>query len=162
MRGRVAELAARGMSRMRHRALGQPKVVRVGTGDKAKPAVDGPQSTRTLARLVGRPRGFCAQREHPEQTAVRELREETGLAVRLLGLAGIWLDSYPARHRPNPECTLNIYYFAELEDEDQESPPDPHEVAEVAWLSSEGIPEQLAFPVHIRPAVESWRRFIAR
>lgn len=42
------------------------------------------------------PGGFLESGEHPEQGAIRELREETGLNIRLNGLLGMYMDRYGA------------------------------------------------------------------
>lgn len=107
------------------------------------------------------PGGFCGQREHPEQTAVREIKEETGFDVALVGLAGIWLDDYPVPYRATPECTLNIYYFAQLVDPEQIADPDPLEVVEIRWAPPDDVPRPLAFPAHLEHAVEAWTKRVA-
>src|SRR4051794_4274090 len=37
------------------------------------------------------PGGFCEPREHPAAAAEREVREETGLEVRVADLVGMWI-----------------------------------------------------------------------
>ncbi|MEZ4872146.1 MAG: NUDIX hydrolase [Bdellovibrionales bacterium] len=58
------------------------------------------------------PGGMVEKGEHPEQTAIREVYEETGLSVRITGLIGI-------RHRIEKDHSANIYYIykAEVADE---------------------------------------------
>src|SRR4051794_9847453 len=40
------------------------------------------------------PGGFCGHDERPEDAAVREALEETGIAIRVTDLLGIWVDAY--------------------------------------------------------------------
>jgi len=40
------------------------------------------------------PGGFLEAGEHPEDGAVREVQEETGLKVRLRGFFGAYIDTY--------------------------------------------------------------------
>jgi ADP-ribose pyrophosphatase YjhB (NUDIX family) len=51
------------------------------------------------------PGGFLNPWEHPADGAAREVREETGLEVRLTRLLAVEVDSYEARG-----YTLNLYY----------------------------------------------------
>jgi 8-oxo-dGTP diphosphatase len=103
------------------------------------------------------PGGFCAIGEHPIETAVREVREETGLAIAVTGFLGIWNDEYgrAAQGEP-PEATLNVYYHA-VTLGGVAAVNDPAEVAEVGWFTPEdGLPTELAFPTHSRAALDAW------
>ena len=101
------------------------------------------------------PGGFCEPGEHPIQTAERELREETGLRVRVTGFLGIWPDRYETPGA-TPILTLNIYYHAQLV-EDGVAKPDPREVAELRWCPADQLPTSVAFPGHIVPLLQAWR-----
>src|SRR5262245_24962591 len=59
------------------------------------------------------PGGFCGTDEHPIATAEREVGEETGLAIRITGILGMWMDEYgpPTAESPR-KTTLNIYFHA--------------------------------------------------
>ena len=57
------------------------------------------------------PGGFCESTEHPARTAQREVFEETGLEIEIVGFLGIWLDEYPDGDEITKR-TLNIYYHA--------------------------------------------------
>src|SRR5688500_18231563 len=67
------------------------------------------------------PGGFCDLREHPADTAVREVREETGFDVETAGLVGMWIDDYG----DTGNVTLNIYFHARVVG--GELDPDPEE-----------------------------------
>jgi 8-oxo-dGTP diphosphatase len=104
------------------------------------------------------PGGFCEEHEHPEATARRETREETGLDVRLTELLGMWIDTYGDGDQP--ESTLNIYYRAVPTDSSQEPHPLP-EASEFRWFSPEALPSKLAFE-HAREALDAWQRIDRR
>jgi 8-oxo-dGTP diphosphatase len=106
------------------------------------------------------PGGFCGLDEHPISTAERELLEETGLVVRITGLLGMWLDAYdddPTREAR--KLTLNIYYHA-VPVGAISLTPDAAEVADVGWFAADALPSNLAFPHHIVPVLEAWRRAV--
>jgi ADP-ribose pyrophosphatase YjhB (NUDIX family) len=107
------------------------------------------------------PGGFCEPDEHPLDAAVREVFEESGLRVRVTGYLGIWIDDYGANTDGGlATITFNVYYHA-VPDGDLTLRVDPAEVAEAAWFLPDEIPEQLAFPDHIGPAVTAWKRALA-
>ncbi|HLF99739.1 MAG TPA: NUDIX domain-containing protein [Acidimicrobiia bacterium] len=97
------------------------------------------------------PGGFCEVDEHPEVTAVREVREETGFDVVVTGLVGMWIDAYPPA-----EVTLNIYFHAAVSGGDAK--PDSAEVAELAWFEPLALPaaEEMAFPEHAGLVLAAW------
>ncbi len=65
------------------------------------------------------PGGFLEAAEHPEAGALRELREETGLAITITGLLGIYLDGYFYDDPARGETTLNLCYLATADGEPQ-------------------------------------------
>jgi ADP-ribose pyrophosphatase YjhB (NUDIX family) len=95
------------------------------------------------------PGGYLEADEHPEAGARRELREETGLRVRLGRLLGVYLD----RHvRPT---TLNFYYLAAVIG-GRERPAD--EAMALGWFAADEVPRRIAYPGHARRVLADWRR----
>jgi len=106
------------------------------------------------------PGGFCAVDEHPSETAVREVLEETGLAIEITGLLGVWRDDYPSVRSSEPtEVTLNLYYHA-VPLAGSAVPADPAEVSEVGWFRPVELPRELAFPGHIPRVLDAWREAV--
>ena len=97
------------------------------------------------------PGGFCEKHEHPSDTAVRELREETGLEGETTGLVGMWIDDYGA----TGEVCLNIYFTARITGGAERA--QPGEVAEIGWFAPDELPEDLAFPAHEGLVLDAWR-----
>lgn len=98
------------------------------------------------------PGGFLEEDEHPEPGAVREVREETGLEVRLTELFGFYMDRY-SYDDTGAHC-LNIYFMAEIVG-GQEQPAD--DAAELAWFTPDELPEEIAFD-HARVVLADWVR----
>jgi ADP-ribose pyrophosphatase YjhB (NUDIX family) len=96
--------------------------------------------------LWGSPGGFCEHGEHPADTVVREVREETGLEVEVEDYLGTWVDVY-ADDPGDPEAgVINVaYYTASLASDAPES-LDPAEVSELGWFAPDELPAGLAPP----------------
>ena len=102
------------------------------------------------------PGGFCGPREHPAAAAAREVREETGLPVRVGAVLGMWIDTYAPEGRDADKVTLNIYFHAAAEGL-VEARTDPNEVAEIGWFAPDELPEDVAFPGHVPAVLSAWR-----
>ena len=94
------------------------------------------------------PSGFVECDERPEDAAVREVKEETGLDVALEGLLGI----YTYRDDPRGPGILILYRGHAVGGE--LSPC--HEVTEVAFFAPDSLPTDIAFASH-RRALAEWR-----
>jgi ADP-ribose pyrophosphatase YjhB (NUDIX family) len=93
------------------------------------------------------PGGFIEPNEHPQDAVRRELLEETGLAVEVGPLAGIFTDVYG----DEGIATLNLFYRAECSGGVEQANDD---VSEILWLRPEQIdPERFAFGC----CREAWR-----
>ena len=95
------------------------------------------------------PGGFLADGEHPEAGAVRELREETGLEVRLTGMIGIFMDAYGA----TGDGTLNVFYAGEVVSGQEAAGSD---ATVLRWFAIDGIPDNVAFECN-RQAIRVWK-----
>ena len=88
------------------------------------------------------PGGFLEEDEEALDGLRRELREETGLEIEPLELAGIWADRYGGGD--NATATLNLYWTARIVSGE---PTAADDVAELRWFSLDDLPpdEELAF-----------------
>lgn len=78
--------------------------------------------------------GFLKLGEDPKKGAIREVKEETGLDVKLTHFIGVYID----RYRTTQEFTFNLYYVGEIVG-GKMNPQD--DVAELKWFSLDDLPE---------------------
>lgn len=97
------------------------------------------------------PAGFMEWDEHPTQTAVREVKEETGLDIKLNGLFEI----YSGNDDPRNNAIL-ILYLADVIGGKLEAMDD---ALEVKYFSFDEIPDDLAFESHIQTIRDYKKRF---
>jgi len=95
------------------------------------------------------PGGFLEAEEAPEDGAVREAREETGLRVRVDELIGVYHD------KNSDDYTFNAYYRAHPVGGRERAGDDADEMR---WFPLRSIPRRLAFPGHTRAVMRDWRR----
>lgn len=108
------------------------------------------------------PAGFCDGDEHPILTAEREIVEESGIHVRVVGFLGIWTDDYGPPAAGSPRESISVAYYHAVPLEAESRPPDPEEVSEVRWFSWDELPADLAPPRSFPPVLAAWRSaFIA-
>jgi mutator protein MutT len=87
------------------------------------------------------PKGHIEDGETPEQTAVREVKEETGITgtvVRPLGSIDYWFVAENRRVHKTVHHYLLTALSGELSDEDTE-------VTEVAWVALDDLDDRLAY-----------------
>lgn len=113
--------------------------------------IDGPED-RQMAALIGRldrrgrmlwslPKGHIELGETAEQTAIREVAEETGLqgsVLASLGSIDYWFVTEGRRVHKTVHHYLMRFLGGELSDEDVE-------VSEVAWVPLKELPHRLAY-----------------
>ncbi len=86
------------------------------------------------------PAGFLENDETVEQTALREVKEETNLNIRLNGLFGV----YSADDNPDKKILLVVYRGDLIS-----GTPEPGDDAEEAgYFPLQGLPENIAFRCH--------------
>jgi ADP-ribose pyrophosphatase YjhB (NUDIX family) len=107
--------------------------------------------------LWGSPGGFTEPGERPEDTVVREVREETGLAVEVERYLGTWVDVY-ADDPDEPDAgIINVAYFTAVPTAGAHGRGDPAEVSEIAWFGWDELPGDLAPPGTLREVLAAAR-----
>ena len=106
------------------------------------------------------PGGFMEAHESPEQAAIRELLEETGLAITNLEYLCAVPDIYgppppPGSDGIEPDFTLNIYFLARADSGTAHADDD---AAEVRWFPLNALPPdaEMAF-THQRDVMSALR-----
>ncbi len=86
------------------------------------------------------PAGFMEWSEHPEQTAVRELEEETGLIVELNG----FFEVYSGSDDPRSNSILLLYLAKRVGGELRAA----DDALDVRFFSFDDLPDKIAFESH--------------
>lgn len=89
--------------------------------------------------------GFVERGEHPQETAVRELKQETGLDINITKLFGIYTGTFPSD--TDPFYIITMVYLAECNSDKVEAHDD---VMECRWFSKEEVPTKIAFDSNTR------------
>lgn len=98
------------------------------------------------------PAGFMEWQEHPAQTAVREVGEETGLKIELVS----FFEVYSGNDDPRANAVL-ILYLARATGGELKAADD---ALEVAYFDPHETPSNIAFEAH-RRAIADYRKLIA-
>lgn len=98
------------------------------------------------------PAGFMEAGERPEQTAVRELQEETGVIAQLTGLFGV----YAGFDDPRVRAVLILYTGIATGGEARAG----DDASELEWFPLDALPDDLAFASH-RQALAEFRERLA-
>lgn len=96
------------------------------------------------------PAGYMEWKEHPRETAIRELAEETGLNVRLISL----FDVYSGTDDPRANAIL-VLYLADVVGGDMKPADD---ALDVRYFPLDHLPEKIAFTAHIEALDDYIRR----
>ncbi|MFQ6008813.1 MAG: NUDIX hydrolase [Candidatus Zixiibacteriota bacterium] len=97
------------------------------------------------------PAGFLEWNEHPTQTAVREVNEETGLDIRLTS----FFDVYTGYDDPRTNAVL-ILYLADVIGGTLRASDD---ALEVCYFPLDNLPDNIAFISHRQALADYRRRF---
>ncbi len=100
------------------------------------------------------PAGFMEWDEHPTETAVRELKEETGLDVKLTG----FFEVYSGNDDPRNNALLLLY----LADIVGGTPAPSDDASEVKFFPFDALPERIAFESHVQALADYDRRYRTR
>lgn len=100
------------------------------------------------------PGGFLEAGEHPIDGMFREVREETGLDVRVRELLGVYMDRYD--NNGDEIFTLNHYYIVEPIGGELRAADD---VNAFYWFPLDALPEQIAFE-HARVVLRDLRAWM--
>ena len=84
-------------------------------------------------RRGGVPGGLMKRGEHPEVALRREVREEVGIEVDVLGEPAVVVDPDPQR--------VDLVFRGRPRDETVEAHPMSPEIVEVGWFAPEDLPE---------------------
>lgn len=98
------------------------------------------------------PAGFMEWNEHPTETAVRELKEETGLDIKLTG----FFEVYSGRDDPRNNAVL-LLYLADKVGGKLEAMDD---AMDVKFFSFDNLPSNIAFEAHIQALADYHERFL--
>ena len=98
------------------------------------------------------PAGFMEWDEHPSQTAVRELREETGLDVKLKS----FFEVYSGIDDPRMNAVLFLYLATEI----RGTLSADDDALDVCYFGFDELPKKIAFKSHIQALSHYKERYL--
>lgn len=101
------------------------------------------------------PGGFLHEEELPQEAALRETLEETGLEARIVDFLGFYMDHYD--YQGDRYSILNVYFVAEAEGE--ACPGD--DADDLCWFPLEALPGEIAFE-HASRVLDDLRHWVHR
>ena len=107
--------------------------------------------------MWGSPGGFCELGEHPAETVVREVHEETGLEVEVTGYLDTWVDVYADDPGEPDAGVINVAYYTAVPTAGARGAVDPAEVSELGWFSVDELPAELAPPGTLQAVLDAAR-----
>jgi 8-oxo-dGTP pyrophosphatase MutT (NUDIX family) len=117
-------------------------------GVVARPAATGPEICLVSdGTHWGFPKGLVEPGETPEDAALREISEETGIPRAALQLIAALPRSEYVFRRPHHGALVfkRVHHFLVAAPEDAALAPDPAEIAEAAWLGFDAARGRLTF-----------------
>ncbi len=100
------------------------------------------------------PAGYMEWNEHPTETAIRELKEETGLDIKLTS----FFEVYSGDDDPRSNAVL-LLYLADRVGGKLEAMDD---ALEVAFFAFDALPDNIAFEAHIKALQDYKDRFLSK
>lgn len=95
------------------------------------------------------PGGYMELGETPAAAAIREIREELGVLVRLTAVLGVYVDPWP-----NGDHVHVHTFVGEI---DGEPVLDPHELLECRWFDADDLPKGDALEGYYATRLGDWR-----
>ncbi len=99
------------------------------------------------------PAGFMEWDEHPSETAIREIREETGLEIKLKSL----FEVYSGNDDPRMNAVLILYLADSIGGEMKPS----DDAQDVGFYSFDNLPDQIAFESHNQAIADYKERYLS-